>query len=65
MEILLYKQTKDSDLSEGVAVCYKDTCGEWSKIGKITSIENQDGALVYGVDTSWGIRTADELKLCK
>lgn len=65
MEILLFKKTTDADLKIGLQVCYKDTYGEYSKIGIITGIFDYYWHYLYSIDTSSGIRTADELKLIK
>ncbi len=65
MEILLFKKTADTDLSEGMEVCYKDINGSYSKLGIITDIVELNGVKNYIINTSFGSYTADELKLIK
>jgi chorismate mutase len=59
VEVLLYRTPKKSDLEVGLKVAYKDTYGEFTKTGKIESI---DGNL-YTIGKS--AYTADELRLLK
>lgn len=72
MKILLNKLTQDSDLKEGLQVCYQNTAGEFNKIGTITAIKTIDGVLNYiiegqptkfDLDTAMGAYMASELKL--
>lgn len=66
MEILLYKKTKDSDLSKGMQVCYKNLQGAYTQLGIITDIVTAEcGTKNYLINTSFGSYTADELKLIK
>lgn len=65
MNILLFHQTKDSDLQKGLQVCYKDINGYYSKLGIITDTLEIDGVMNYIINTSFGSYTADELKLIK
>jgi len=66
MEILINKQTQDSDLNIGLQVCYKNLYGGWSKLGIITDIiEDKNGIKEYLINTSFGSYLADELKLIK
>lgn len=65
MEILLFKKTTDEDLKIGMKICYKNTYGVYSKIGKITDTYISDGVTLYLINTSFGAYTADELKLIK
>jgi hypothetical protein len=65
MEILLLKETKDSDLHIGLKVCYKDINGNYSKLGVITDSYEQDGITLYLINTAMGSYAANELKLIK
>lgn len=65
MEILLLHKTTDNDLTKGMKVCYKDTSGNYSKLGIITDSYTQDGIMLYLINTSFGAYAADELKLIK
>lgn len=65
MEILLFHETTDNDLSEGLRICYKDTNGDYSKLGFITDHYEQDGIKLYLINTSFGSYSANELKLIK
>ena len=63
MKILLFKQTKDSDLKTGMQVAYKGFDGQYTahRTGVILDIFEQDGVLLYNVDGF--AYMADELKL--
>lgn len=63
MTILLFHQTIDSDLKEGLQVCYKDLNGAFTKLGIITDIINNDGIKNYLINTAMGAYQASELKL--
>lgn len=65
MEILLNKKTTDTDLKEGMQVCYKDQNGVYSKLGIVTDIIPVDDVNHYLINTSMGSYHADELKLVK
>ena len=65
MEILLFKKTQDSDLHIGLKVCYKDLEGNYTKLGVITDTYEQDGVILYLINTSMGSYAANELKLIK
>jgi len=64
MQVLLYKKTKDSDLKQGLQVCYKDTNGAFTMLGEITDIiTDKDGIKNYLINTAMGAYMAEELKL--
>lgn len=63
MKILLFHQTKDSDLHIGLKVCYKDLNGAFAMLGTITDSIQQDGVNLYLLNTAMGAYMADELKL--
>jgi rRNA maturation endonuclease Nob1 len=58
-EVLLYRTPKKSDLEVGLKVAYKDTYGEFTKTGKIDSINGN----LYTIGKAE--YTADELRLLK
>ena len=64
-EVLIYKKTKDSDLSIGLEVCYKNIDGIYCNLGTITDIYQQDGVNLYALNTAMGSYMADELKLVR
>jgi len=72
MQVLLYKKTKDSDLKQGLQICYPDVLGNYTKIGTIAAIKTIDGVLNYiiegqptkdDINTAMGAYMAEELKL--
>jgi len=64
MQILLYKKPKDSDLTKGQTVCYKDTNGQFTLTGAIAEIQNDtDGTRLYSITGATGVYMADELRL--
>lgn len=64
MTILINKITKDSDLKQGLQVCYKDINGAFTQLGVITDIlTDRDGIKNYLINTSMGAYMASELKL--
>jgi len=64
MTILINKITKDSELKQGLRVCYKDINGAFTQLGEITEIlTDKDGIKNYLINTSMGAYMADELKL--
>lgn len=64
MTILINKTTKDSDLKEGLQVCYKDIDGAFTQLGVVTDIlTDKDGIKNYLINTSMGAYMAEELKL--
>ena len=65
MKVLLFKKTKDADLSIGQEVCYQDLHGSYTNTGTITDIIEQDGVKLYLLNTAMGAYMADELKLVK
>lgn len=65
MEILIFHQTTDNDLTKGLKICYKDINGNYSKLGIITDALEIDGVMNYIINTAMGAYTADELKLIK
>jgi len=65
MKVLLFKKTKDTDLSIGQKVCYKDLHGAYTNTGTITDIIEQDGVKLYLLNTAMGAYMADELKIIK
>lgn len=66
IEILLLKETKDSDLKEGLKVCYKNIDGVYNNLGIITDIKQPKlGGKEYLINTSFGSYMANELKLLK
>lgn len=64
-EVLIWKVTKDSDLSKGLEVCYKNLSGIYCNLGIITDVYQQDGVNLYILNTAMGSYMADELKLIK
>jgi len=64
-EVLIYKKTKDSDLSIGLEVCYKNIDGIYCNLGTITDTYQQDGVNLYALNTAMGSYMADELKLIR
>ena len=65
MQYLPFYSTKESDLMIYLKVVYQDQSGQWTKTGMITKKEKINGQIYYTVDTSIGIRIANELKLIK
>ena len=59
IEVQLFKRPTISDIQKGSPVVYKDTSGEFSKIGVVTSIS--EGLVTVG----GGTYTPDELRLIK
>jgi len=60
-QVLLFKATTDADLNIDKAVAYKDKYGEYTEIGIIEDITEQDGCKLYTIDGA--AYRADELKL--
>jgi len=64
MKILTFHKTTDSDLKQGLQVCYKNIDGVFNNLGVITDIiTDKDGIKNYILNTSFGAYMADELKL--
>ena len=64
MKVLIFKKTKDSDLKQGLQVCYQDIDGAFTQLGVITDIlTDRDGIKNYLVNTSMGAYMAEEFKL--
>jgi len=62
MNILLNYVTKDSDLSHGIEVAYKDIYGDYTKTGVIARVTGENGIKNYHL-AQGGAYMANELKL--
>lgn len=65
MEILLFKNTKETDLKIGLKVCYQNLQGVYNNLGTITDILDKQHNKEYVLNTSFGSYVASELKLIK
>ena len=63
MNIMIYHRTTDKDLYKGLQVCYQDINGVFNRLGIITDAIDDNGILLYLIDTAMGSYVADELKL--
>ena len=64
MKILTFHKTTDSDIKQGLQVCYKNIDGVFNNLGVITDIiTDKDGIKNYLINTAMGAYMADELKL--
>lgn len=63
MKVLMFKNTKDSDLFLGLRVCYQNLNGVYNQLGIITDIEESDGIKQYVLNNAFVSYVADELKL--